>query len=143
MLVKDHPERNVYRRFTEAGKLGVSDTRDLGFSTNQRTRHYMFGLLESAIRTDTLRVNSTHLIEEMSHLRRNPRTNRPEAAPGYHDDATITAAIALAVDQRMAEMGLPAEVEVEEFERPSLDGIYESYTGRDSHQSDEDDHTWF
>lgn len=141
-LAKEHPERNIYRRFSEAGKVGVSGTRELGYSTNQKTRHYMFGLFESAVRTDRVKVNSLHLIEEMSHLRRNPRTNKPEAAPGYHDDATISMAIAIAVDQQMAEQGIPAEVEPTPlFERPP--GIHEPFSGRDSHEQEEDTNFWF
>ena len=142
-LAKEFPERNIYRRFSEPGKVGYAETRSLGFSTNAGTRHYMFGLFESAIRTSRVVVHSPHLLQEMTHLRRNPRTSKPEAAPGYHDDAALAFCVALAVDAQMAEQGIPVEKKKEESFGPPP-GIHEAFSGKDRIDHEEkEDLTWF
>ena len=112
-IIHHHPERKLYRRYSEAGKVAGGHTRQLGYSTNERTRPYMFSLLESLVRNNQIELYSSRLLGEMLTLIRSNATGRPEAAPGYHDDACIALAIAVDVDRQQSDRGIQAYEEPE------------------------------
>jgi hypothetical protein len=107
-LVSHHAQRMLYRRFSEPGKIAGTETNKLGYSTDTRTRHYMFGLFEGAVRRGELTLYSQRLLGEMLTLIRNKTSGRPEAAFGYNDDASIAMCIAVDVDKQLAEQGVSA-----------------------------------
>tara|TARA_B100000945_G_scaffold116123_2_gene92274 strand:- start:1397 stop:3238 length:1842 start_codon:yes stop_codon:yes gene_type:complete len=107
-LVKYYADQKLYRRFSEVGKVEGALTNKLGYSTDVRTRHYMFGLFESSVRRGEITLNSRRLLGEMLTLVRAKATGRPQAAPGYHDDACMALCIALDIDKQLAEQGAPA-----------------------------------
>ena len=108
-LKKHHPNRKIYRRFSEPGKVEGMETKRLGYCTNVKTRHYMFGLFEASVRNRELTIYSKRLLGEMLTLIRNPTNGRPEAAPGYHDDACISMCICIDIDKQQAAQGIRAQ----------------------------------
>tara|TARA_R110000824_G_scaffold66299_2_gene172151 strand:+ start:7255 stop:9123 length:1869 start_codon:yes stop_codon:yes gene_type:complete len=119
-LAQNYPEVQVWRRFSEAGKVITSNqrgpTRTLGYCTTERTRPYMFGLLESAIRNNKVVIHSARLVGELRTLIRAKGSGRIEAAVGCHDDASVALAIALDVHAQQAEQGYQVR------EEPKKDG---------------------
>jgi hypothetical protein len=107
-LTRYHPQRFLYRRFAEPGKISGTETNRLGYSTDLKTRHYMFGLFEAAVRRNELTLYSQRLLGEMLTLIRNKTSGRPEAAYGYHDDASIAMCIVVDVDKQLSDQGISA-----------------------------------
>ena len=105
-LMNRHPGCTIYRRFAQPGQVVGSETKLLGYNTNVKTRHYLFGQFESAVRRGETIINSPRLLGEMITLIRAKGTGRPEASPGYHDDACVAFAIALDVSRQQADMGI-------------------------------------
>jgi len=107
-LINKYPHCTIYRRFAVPGQVAGSETKLLGYNTNVKTRHYLFGQFESAVRRGEATINSQRLLSEMITLIRAKGTGRPEASPGYHDDACVAFAIALDVSRQQADMGIPS-----------------------------------
>jgi len=104
-LIRDFPQLQLYRRYSEAGKVAGTETNKLGYSTDVRTRHFMVGLFESAVRRKEVSLNSKRLLGEMITLIRSKTSGRPEAPYGHHDDATIAMCIAVDVHKQLVDQG--------------------------------------
>jgi len=107
-LIRDFPQLQLYRRYSEAGKVAGTETNKLGYSTDVRTRHFMVGLFESVVRRSEVVLNSKRLLGEMLTLIRSKVSGRPEAPYGHHDDATIAMAISIDVHKQLVEQGEPS-----------------------------------
>ena len=104
-LLRDFPQLQLYRRYSEAGKVAGTETNKLGYSTDVRTRHFMVGLFEAAVRRKEISLNSKRLLGEMITLIRSKTSGRPEAPYGHHDDATIAMCIAVDVHKQLVTQG--------------------------------------
>jgi len=108
VLLKEHPNTKIYRRFVEVGKVPTgSDKKYIGYSTNERTRHFAVTNFAKEWRLDGIEIFDTRHLNEMMSFIRNKNSGRPEAGNGNHDDLIMAACIAVDVDQQQAKQGIP------------------------------------
>jgi hypothetical protein len=76
--------------------VSVEDKRasNYGWSTNAATRPKMLDDLALAIREQSIHIFSKSCIDQLFSFIRHPKTGRPEAASGGHDDLVMSLAIA-------------------------------------------------
>jgi len=90
-------ELNYPRLFRMPTNLAESDQpmeKKIGWVTNQATRAKMLDDLSLTLRQRTNKIPDEETILEMLGFIRNPRSGKPEAMPGKHDDLVIAEAIA-------------------------------------------------
>jgi hypothetical protein len=90
-------ELNYPRLYQMPGNLvSVEDKRasNYGWSTNSQTRPKMLDDLALAIREESIHIYSKPIIDQLFSFIRHPKTGRPEAASGGHDDLVMSLAIA-------------------------------------------------
>jgi len=126
-IMTSHPNVFIYRRFAQPGQVAGSETKLLGYSTNVKTRHYLFGQFESAVRREEVKIFSKRLLGEMLTLIRSKGTGRPEASPGYHDDACVAFAIAMDVSRIQSDQGVPAVREVAKVDPSNYSSLVQPY----------------
>lgn len=90
-------ESNYPRLYQMPSNLvSVEDKRasNYGWSTNAQSRPKMLDDLALAIREETIHIPSKPIIDQLFSFIRHPKTGRPEAASGSHDDLVMSLAIA-------------------------------------------------
>lgn len=66
-----------------------------GLKTTKSSRPMLIETFQSRILTKSMAIRSRRLVHELKHFVFNKQTKRPEAAPGYHDDAILAMSLAL------------------------------------------------
>ena len=141
-LIRAFPHLYLYRRFCEAGKIAGTETNRLGYSTDVRTRHFMVGLFESAVRRGEITIHSKRLLGEMLTLIRAKGSGRPEAPYGHHDDATIAMCIAVDVHKQLVETGDPSLQEPKAAAEQEGFGAVFTPTIRVAYDDDQEEMPW-
>jgi hypothetical protein len=86
----EYPELYHHLEYNEDGKSYLK----AGWPTNVTTRPMMLDALDTAIRRDAFRSYDTGFWREADRFVRNPKTGKPEAMSGWHDDRIISRSIA-------------------------------------------------
>ena len=85
---------NLYKRW-EWDKETRVQSAEVGWVTDQRSRHEMLGALMEAVRRRQCIIRDQPTLDEMLSFCRNERTGKPEARSGCQDDQVIDTAIAI------------------------------------------------
>lgn len=83
---------NIYRRMNIANISEKTEDK-IGWETNQITRPVIIAELVTLVRDHTYLINDVQTLREMLNFIKNPKTNKPEARAGEHDDLVIAQAI--------------------------------------------------
>ena len=85
------------------------------------------------------------LLGEMLTLIRSKGTGRPEASPGYHDDACVAFAIAMDVSRIQSDQGVPAVRDVAKVDPGIYSSLVQPYSNVAAPSEDfpEGDSSWF
>lgn len=82
---------DLFRMVTFA-KTNNKETELVGWDTNKASRPKMLDDVALALRQRVYKVFDDDVIDQMKHFVKNPRTGKPEAEAGRHDDLVICAA---------------------------------------------------
>lgn len=81
-------------RHTDLTDEAASESSKIGWPTNTGTRPMMLDDLALAIRQGVIKLYDKPTISELQTFVRNPKTGKPEAEAGRHDDLVLSLAIA-------------------------------------------------
>ncbi len=124
VLLKEHPYTRIYRRFVEVGKVPTgNDRKYIGYSTNDRTRHFAVSNFAKEWRLDAIEIFDVRHLNEMMGFIRSKTSGRPEAGRGNNDDLIIAACIALDVDQQQAKQGVPVKANSRARWEPAVNAV--------------------
>ena len=84
----------LFRMPTNVGIEDKPDEKKIGWITSEATRAKMLDDLARTLLQRTAVIPGEETILELIAFIRNPRTGKPEASPGHHDDLVIAEAIA-------------------------------------------------
>lgn len=82
---------DLFRMITLA-KTSMKETDKIGWETTKASRPKMLDDLALALRQRLFQIYDRETISQMKHFIKNPRTGKPEAETGRHDDLVICAA---------------------------------------------------
>ena len=112
-------------RHTDTGNPDAVEEKKIGWPTNTGTRPMMLDDLALAIRQGVLHVYDKPTLKEMLSFIRHPKTGKPEAEQGTHDDLVMSLAIAWQLYTRVPTPDTNAQPLIQEAPQLfSSDGFY-------------------